>query len=356
MKYIFKLGACFLLFITSVFSSCSTETNNVSYIDSSSKMSALITSSDFNSNANHIDPISKWNTTLLQNHKNNASFFYNDISDEIFYCKDEIVNGKLVHSLMVRSDTDERKIVDTYAQSIYVLDQTIYFSTETGIQSIQTDGSNAKTILTLSMDTPARYIYPYKDTLFYLSDNWQIHQVNLSDLTQKVLTTSESVFYYMIYNDCIYYAGFLNELRGLSCSLRRYDIKTGEDTELVKNISAFDILNDTIYIFDQDGVVSRTNINGKQQEVLFLDKDLYTDSMYVTETGLLYFTMKNDGSRFFNKYNFYSKEHEEICSVEVGEWSLCGKYLCSYAPYDPNGETYHFKTFQKHNKADGSLC
>jgi len=328
----FKTFLTFTVFlIPLMFSSCSEPTNNISSTPSNQ---------NHTDNSSLITYSSEWNTTLLQNQLNNGGFFYDGKTEDIYYCKAETTNEQQSYSLVVRSGTQERKIIDAVAYSIYVTGDTIYYSDDTDILSIQTDGTNKKTISKdVTSDYSARYIYPYQDSLLFLSDDWKIHQIKTDGSDEKVIGTSENVFYYMIYNECIYYAGFSDELSNTN-SLRCLNLKTQEDTEIKSKIAGFDILNDTIYSITEDGDVICSDLDGSNQKTLFSDN---ANSIYATEKGILYFSHNNNNA-VFKRFHLDSKKTDTICdTLDLREWSVCGDYLCSYSPYELNGQMYSFK-------------
>ena len=264
--------------------------------------------------------LSKWNTVDFQN-VYYGNFAFDSENDSIIYCKSELKNDKYSYSLMSRKGEYETKIMDGPASSIYVFEGKIYYSDEDCVYSVNLDGTDKKE---LSEINSAYCIMPYKDGFFCRNADFEIHQV-LNDGTDKLIETEQNVIFFMIYNGCLYYCGYEEEISE-SLNLRCYNIEKKKDKAIAENIVSFDIVSDTIYAVNTDYSIVSMNLDGSnEQEVI---KGEVEREIYAKSDGLIYFVQGE-----CLKYDFDNKQSKTIANVENSAWSLCGDYLCNYSPY-----------------------
>lgn len=259
---------------------------------------------------------SKWNTKYFTNNFFSGKFYYDEQQDTYYYAKMEFRDEIYTYSLIAEKNGVKRVISNEPAWDIYLFEDKLYYTNGEEIISINTDGSN-RTVLKKTDD--AKFIYPYKEDVYYCSNyDWKLHKIS-SDGTETVIDTGDKqVHYYVIYEDKIYYGGYPDIY--LLTNIYSIDIETHEQKLVFDELTyMFEILNDKIYFISEEDEVVRCNLDGTNREKIVSEG---TAKFFVYSDKIIYFPIKGRAVREFDlrtcssKRLFFSGEVWHQCSED----------------------------------------
>ncbi|MBQ7799097.1 MAG: hypothetical protein IJ370_01255 [Oscillospiraceae bacterium] len=275
----------------------------------------------------------KWNTKNTANVVWCSSFCYDDETDTLFYNSTEIKNGKYSYSIVAKKGDEEKVLSKESAGCLYVFENKIYFSNDSQILCMNTDGTGRKVIL----ESSGKNILPYWDGVLYINyDDWKIHRI-APDGSESILNTQMKVSQFMIYDGIIFYGGFRNEL-GTMFELRYFDPVTETDGLLFEDVCEFDIANDRFYIKNENNVLSVYGFDLEFVETIAYDVKYH---FYAYDDYLMYLTGNIGEDARLVRYDYKTNENKTLYTSECREF-LCGPYIC-----EENYEGTHIERWQQ---------
>ncbi len=265
---------------------------------------------------------SNWNTKLFEAKHDGGLFFYDEQSDTLFYRKSE---GNDKFSLVSKKGDSIKTLSNETACFICAFEDKVYYSNGEQLLSINADGTGRKALA----DAKVRGITVLGEDVLYLSEkDWKIHRIS-PDGTDTIISTFYNVANFMIYNEKIYFCGFLSGNMSSSYALCYYDTDSQIDNLLIMDsVTWFDIEDDTVYACVEDKTVKKYDIKGNLLEESVAPQDTYN---FCLVDGEPVYVKSPDGENTL----VFSYDYENCVAnvqyvTETRDWRLCGPYLCAY--------------------------